>query len=64
METEFLYDWGEEVQVIDTAPIQYAPGHTGAVCGMSEIDGVKVYTVEAGSGESMEIPEEMLRKAD
>lgn len=64
MKTKFLYDWGEEVQVNDTAPIQYGPGHTGEVCGMSEIDGVKLYTVESESGESMLIPEAMLHKAE
>jgi hypothetical protein len=64
MKTGFLYAWGDEVRVIDIAPIQYGPGHIGEVCGMSEINGVKLYTVESESGESMLIPEAMLHKAE
>jgi hypothetical protein len=64
MNAEFQYDYGDTVRVNDMAPVQFRPGDFGSICGMREKDGVNVYTVEWGSGESMEIPELALEKIE
>ena len=64
MNTPFKFDWGEEVRVVVTAPSNMRPGQFASVCGMREMKGSRVYTVEFGDGQAMEIPEDSLEKAE
>ncbi|MGZ3634066.1 MAG: hypothetical protein ACXU9U_02250 [Parachlamydiaceae bacterium] len=66
--------WGEDAQVVVTAPQQYRPGAIGSVCGIHVITspsvakefcqalGSKFYSIEFGDGSSIEIPEVYLEK--
>jgi hypothetical protein len=60
MSTTFNYDWGQEVRVVTTAPINTRPGQTGSVCGMRELDGKRLYLVEFSDGEAIEIAEDLI----
>jgi len=33
MSAEFIYDWGQEVRIAETAPASIRPGKAGSVCG-------------------------------
>jgi len=69
MHSEF--SWGDEVQVVDTAPARYSPGRTGSICGIRSVSGEAlarffddaaigqaiVYIVEFPDGTAVEIPE-------
>lgn len=60
MSATFNYDWGQEVRVITTAPINTRPGQAGSVCGMRKLDGKRLYLVEFSDGEAIEITEELI----
>ena len=69
---DYKFDWGEAVEVINTAPQVYLNIQKGSVCGIREIDnensvkdfeepiGTVLYLVEGSSGEAIEIPEKYL----
>jgi hypothetical protein len=48
----YIYDWGQTVRVITTAPKEMHPGEVCSVCGMRELNGAKLYIVEFPNGES------------
>lgn len=60
MNPNFIYDWGETVRVVTTAPEELHPGQTCAVCGMRQREGTNLYLVEFQNGDSFEIPENNL----
>ena len=62
MSATFNYDWGQEVRVVTTAPINTRPGQAGSVCGMRELNGKRLYLVEFSDGEAIEIMEEFLER--
>jgi hypothetical protein len=60
MITPFKYDWGQEVQVAATAPLNMHPGQAGSVCGMRESNASRLYLIEFSDGQAIEIPEDFL----
>lgn len=68
--------WGEDVLVIQSAPLQYHPGIIGSVCGIHPIIsilvaekykqpmGSKLYSIEFEDGETILIPELYLIKSN
>jgi hypothetical protein len=56
----YKYDWGETVRVITTAPETQRPNTLCSVCGMRNAEGLLLYLVEFGDGESVEIEEDKL----
>ncbi len=63
MSMNFLYDWGQTVRVIGTAPSELHPGRLCSVCGMRELNGEKLYLVEFSDGKALEIAENKLEDA-
>jgi hypothetical protein len=61
MNTNFIYDWGETVRVVTTAPEELRPGQVCSICGMREKDGTNLYLVEFQNGDSVEVPEAYLQ---
>jgi hypothetical protein len=61
MNTNFIYDWGETVRVVTTAPEELRPGQVCCICGMREKDGTNLYLVEFQNGDSVEVPEAYLQ---
>lgn len=59
---KYLYAWGDGVKVKEAAPENYMPGQLASVCGMRSSNGCNLYLVEFGSGESLEISEDLLEK--
>ena len=60
MNSNFIYDWGETVRVVMTAPEELRPGQVCSVCGMREMEGTNLYLVEFQNGDSVEVPENNL----
>jgi hypothetical protein len=60
MDTNFKYEWGQEVRVAVSAPEAMHPGHKGSVCGMRERYPCNLYLVEFSDGSATEIPEDLL----
>lgn len=66
MSATINYDWGQEVLVVTTAPINTTahintrPGPAGSVCGMRELEGKRLYLVEFSDGEAIEIAEDLI----
>jgi hypothetical protein len=60
MNSNFIYDWGETVRVVMTAPEELRPGQVCSVCGMREMEGTNLYLVEFQNGDSLEVPENNL----
>jgi hypothetical protein len=60
MSATFKFDWGQEVRVVATAPLNTRPGQAGSVCGMREQDRKLLYLIEFSDGEAIEIMEEFL----
>ena len=66
------FTWGDLVKVESDAPPQLQPDELGSVCSIREVEtpdqevqlggpiGSRVYLVEFGDGEAMEIPEAWL----
>lgn len=73
---EHNFDYGDEVEIIKTAPDKYHPGEPGAVVGFIQINndylllkyneefGTILCSVEFGDGTTIEIPEKYLVKLD
>lgn len=69
---EKVFNWGDYVRVIKSAPQKYEPGQMGAICGFWEISNPKVAaefdepigtamcTIELGNGETIEVPISLL----
>lgn len=55
--TTFLYDWGETLRVVTTAPESFRLGQICSVCGMREHGGENLYLIEFSDGSSLEVPE-------
>lgn len=60
MSSTFIYDWGQDVRVAATAPVEKRPGKSGSVCGMRAFNQGRLYLVEFSDGDAIEIPEEFL----
>lgn len=60
MDMPFEYNWGQEVQVAVTAPVNMHPGQAGSVCGMRESNNSRLYLVEFSDGQAVEILEDFL----
>ena len=66
--------WGDDAQIIESAPERYHPGEEGSICCVYEIVnesvaaefsqkiGTKFFTIEFGDGSSIEVPEMYLKK--
>ena len=54
------FDWGREVLIIRTAPVELCPGQRGWVVGIQDTDGGWYYTVELEDGSDRRIGEEYL----
>lgn len=57
---EFIFDYGQEVDVAAIAPKEFRPGTSASVCGMIRLDGQNQYVVEFADGDAVEIPERFL----
>ncbi len=70
----YSFEYGDTVQVKQSAPEQYKPGAIGAICGIRTITslkissmfkqniGSKIYLIEFKNGDAIEIPECFLIK--
>ena len=56
------FDYTDLVTISPTFSDPRFSGQIGAVCGMSRGSETTRYTVEIGTGESAEVPEELLEK--
>lgn len=68
--------WGENAKVAQSAPKHYHSGEIGSICGIQLIIssyigekfnkeiGTKIYLVEFGDGNALEIPESFLIKIE
>lgn len=57
----FIYDWGETVRVVMTAPEELHPEQFCSVCGMHEKEGTNLYLIKFQNGTSVEVPENNLQ---
>jgi len=60
MKSNFIYEWGETVRVVITAPEELRPGQACSVCGRREKEGTNLYLVEFQNDDSVEVPENNL----
>jgi len=60
MSASFIYDWGQTVRVANTAPENIHLGEMASVCGMRELNGLRLYLIEFSDGHAIEISEEFL----
>jgi hypothetical protein len=50
MNSPWIYDWGEEVRVMATAPQALRPDEAGSICGMRKADTGQIYLVDFQMG--------------
>lgn len=60
MQDDYLYGYGQEVRIVDSAPEGMCPGQRGSVCGMRKENARALYLIECSDGCAMEISEEFI----
>jgi hypothetical protein len=65
------FSWGDTVKVVEPAPLEFRLGMLGAVCGLwvksdpgARGGEQRMYTVEFGDGQTLEIPGYFLTKVE
>jgi hypothetical protein len=73
-ENDLSITWGDTIQVKKDSPEKFYPGRLGAICGVRELVSstssnmlnslvnTRIYTVEFGDGNTVEIPAKYLIK--